>query len=475
MTNDAERRESSTSTLHSGTEEKRPTTTGLFSSEVKEARIKFFKDAALGIFFTVICLWAVLPIYWGAYYRQPQNLYRLTIGLVDLDTPGAQAAGLEPTLGPALLAGPNRIQEQYHLEYITLDNTQFDISAATGGQPRGVDVHTWAQQALHNADYFGIIIANANATTAASRAFNEIAGGNNGVEYSGSGALSMYINEGRNILTYDQWVTPGMTYFLKTYVIGYAATNLNQVLLPRLGALTAAQYAAINSETLSSVLSSPFSYAEWNVGPIANYAGIPASTVGLLYLLIFTYFFSVYFSQARAGLEPKLRLKSLVALRLIVPPLFYVFLSLWISLVSVAFQIPFNLFWGRGGFPLFWLGNWATMWALGLAMEVALTILGPKYTAFFLIFWAITNVSVAFIDIADQSHFYSYGFIMPVFQAVQISKAILFGTKQRFLQAFAVDAAWIVFGNIGLVLATTFKRKQAIKQKEQEKQSKKGQ
>jgi len=115
------------------------------------------------------------------------------------------------------------------------------------------------------------------------------------------------------------------------------------------------------------------------------------------------------------------------------------------------------------------------MWGLGLAMEVALTVLGPKYTAFFLIFWAITNVSVAFIDVADQSHFYSYAFAFPVFQAVQVSKAIMFGTKQRFLQAFAVDAAWIVFGNIGLALATVFKRKQAIKQKEQEKEGKKGQ
>lgn len=32
------------------------------------------------------------------------------------------------------------------------------------------------------------------------------------MQYMGTGALSMYINEGRNILTYDQWVTPGMTY-----------------------------------------------------------------------------------------------------------------------------------------------------------------------------------------------------------------------------------------------------------------------
>ena len=41
----------------------------------------------------------------------------------------------------------------------------------------------------------------------------------------------------------------------------------------------------------------------------------------------------------------------------------------------------------------------------------------------------------------------------------------MFGTKQRFIQAFAVDGAWVVFGNIALALATVFKRKGAIKAK----------
>ncbi|GAA5967376.1 hypothetical protein JCM3765_000506 [Sporobolomyces pararoseus] len=465
----ATRRNSSGSTLHNSREETQdgPTSVSLFSSELKGPRTSFLKAALWGLFCTTLAMYAFLPIYWGAYYRQSQNLKRLTIALVDLDTPGAQAAGLNPTIGPALLRGPSLIKEKYHLEYLEVDNTQFDISSATGGVQRGVDVHEWALKSAHNEDYFGIIVANANATVAASSAFDSIVGGNANVQYSGSGALSLYINEGRNILTYDQWVTPGMTYFLKTYVLGNAATSLSQLLLPRLNANS-----QLNPTALSTVIANPFTYSEWNVGPIANYAGIPASTVGLLYLLIFTYFFSIYFSQARAALEPKLKLKSLIALRLISPPAFYVFLSLWVSLVSIAFQVPFNLFWGKGGFPLFWLSNWATMYALGLCMEVALTMLGPKYTAFFLIFWAIINVSVAFIDVADQSHFYSYAFIIPVFQAVQVSKAIMFGTKQRFLQAFAVDAAWIVFGNIGLVLATTFKRKQAIKEKEHKAQNK---
>ncbi|GAA6059455.1 hypothetical protein JCM10212_005394 [Sporobolomyces blumeae] len=473
MPSSPDRTSSGGSTLHDrqSSKDHGPRTVSLFSSEIKGPRRAFWKAAAWGTFCTTLCLWAVLPIYWGAYYRQAQNLYRLTIALVDLDSPGAQAAGLTPTLGPALLAAPNLVDLPYHIEYVTVDNTPFDISAATGGQQRGVDVHEWARKVLHDEDYFGAIIANANATVAASSAYETLAAGNT-AQYEGSGALSMYINEGRNILTYDQWITPGMTYFLNTYVLGNAATRLSEVLLPRIGNLAAGEYTALDKTTLSTILARPFGFAQHNVGPIANYAGIPATTVGLLYLLIFTYFFSIYFSQARGPLEPNLTLKSLLMFRLAVPPLFYVFLSLWISLVSLAFQIPFNLFWGKGGFPLFWLSNWATMWALGLAMEAALAVFGPKYTASFLSFWVIINVSVAFIDIADQAHFFSYGFVIPVFQAVQVGKAILFGTKQRFLQAFAVDAAWIVFGNAGLAWIIVWQRKKAVRQHEKERAGK---
>ena len=143
---------------HASVSCRRPKSISLFSHDLKGPRASFFKAALWGLFCTTIALFAFLPIYWGAYYRQAQNLNRLTIALVDLDTPGAQAAGLNPTLGPALLRGPSLIREKYHLEYVIVDNTQFDISSATGSAQRGVDVHKWAQETVHDADYFGVIV-----------------------------------------------------------------------------------------------------------------------------------------------------------------------------------------------------------------------------------------------------------------------------------------------------------------------------
>lgn len=69
-------------------------------------------------------------------------------------------------------------------------------------------------------------------------------------------------------------------------------------------------------------------------------------------------------NSARAGLESKLRLIDLAVLRVVVPVAIYVFISLWISLVTLAFRVDFTQWYGKGGFPLFWLSNFMTMWAV---------------------------------------------------------------------------------------------------------------
>lgn len=111
----------------------------------------------------------------------------------------------------------------------------------------------------------------------------------------------------------------------------------------------------------------------------------------------------MFWNNARGNFESKIIVRDLVILRVVVPVTIYVFISLWISLVTMAFRVSFNQFYGKGGFPIFWGSNFLTMWAvsyfilytscaltehllvarqLGMPMEIALTFLGPRYTAF---------------------------------------------------------------------------------------------
>ncbi|KPV77518.1 uncharacterized protein RHOBADRAFT_51362 [Rhodotorula graminis WP1] len=450
------------------------TKVSLMDPRLRDGRKAFLKAAALGLALTTLCMFAVLPIYWGSYFRLPDNLYRLTVGLIDLDSPGAAATGRMAVLGPALISAPSRITYKYKVGYTTLDNTQFDISGATGGNPRGVDVHQWAAEAVQNEDYFAVVIANANATSAAVSAFEQLVGGAQ-TSYMAQGALTLYYSEGRNFETVDQWLTPDITRLINTYTVPQASRELVAQLAPRLAGLGDAAYAGINQTALSSVLSRPFSQATWNLRPVDEFAGIPATTVGMLYLLVFTYFVSLFAFNARQSIENKLRLGDLIALRLLVPVVQYLFISLWISLVTLVFKVSFERFYGHGGFPLFWCSNFLAQWAAGMPMEVALSLLGPKYTAFFLILWIILNISPVFYDIANLDHFYSYGFVTPIYQAVQNGKTIIFGTKQRFGQYFGVEIAWVVVGTLVLVAVIVVQRRKAERQaREEQAQRKEG-
>lgn len=102
----------------------------------------------------------------------------------------------------------------------------------------------------------------------------------------------------------------------------------------------------------------------------------------------------------------------------------YFWLSLNYSLVSYAFQVRFDRYFGHGGFVIYWMASWITMNALGFVMETVFLWAGPFFP-FFLVFWVIINVSratshaesklmipqvsVAFLSIADMSPFYRYG------------------------------------------------------------------
>ena len=62
----------------------------------------------------------------------------------------------------------------------------------------------------------------------------------------------------------------------------------------------------------------------------------------------------------RLPLAGKLRLRDLIGLRLGVPIGQYFLISLTISLMSIVFGVPFDRFYGKAGFVIFWAMNFVT-------------------------------------------------------------------------------------------------------------------
>jgi hypothetical protein len=151
-----------------------------------------------------------------------------------------------------------------------------------------------------------------------------------------------------------------------------------------------------------------------------------------------------------------------------VPMAGYFWISLMYSLVSLAFKVTFNRYYGRVGFFIYWMLNWVTQMGLGYTMELVLLAFGPLIFPFFLLVWVIFNVSPVFLDLADIDHFWSYGFVLPVWNNVDASKSLIFGTKNHLGQNFGVCLGWMFFSMAGIMVITIRRKGKAMNEASRE-------
>lgn len=170
-----------------------------------------------------------------------------------------------------------------------------------------------------------------------------------------------------------------------------------------------------------------------------------------------------------AGIDRHLSTGKLVLFRLVNAFVGYFFLSLFYSLLSRAFQLPFERFFGRSGFLIFWMLNYVGMLSLyvpfhaiavvgttelillvasGLALESMLTLLTEKFIPFFMLLWIISmsscqasklktnihlkaNVSVTALPIELLPRIFHFGYAMPFYNISKGIRTIVFGTHNE--------------------------------------------
>lgn len=387
-------------------------------SNLKQQRKTWFKIQGIAFVAIIISIFTMMSWYFGSYYRQTENAYRVTCRVIDLDSqaspPGLVNGAL---LGPAVQRAIEMNVAKYpsyHLGWqIEGDLERFALTG--NGVPsnvssQGIDADEYAIQLVSNQDVFGVIVIHANATSAATQAYEQ-----GRSEYSPLGAVSFYYEEARNFYTTNQYLSYLVTQLLTAAgnqaALEFASRQLTMATSSGTTNFTALSTSIAPSEGQigfsSSLLTEPFSYSQFNLHPFDQLIGTAATTAGQIYLIIFTFFVGLGFKTAFDPVASKLTLGSEVLIRLSVPFLGYFWISLNYSLVSLAFLVDFTRKYGKGGFPLYWCMNFTSMLGLGYIMELVLLSLGPMIFPFFLLFWVIINVSAAFLDLADEDHFYS--------------------------------------------------------------------
>ncbi|QRV98234.1 nitrosoguanidine resistance protein SNG1 [Ceratobasidium sp. AG-Ba] len=323
-------------------------------------------------------IWVCVPVYWGSLASTADKGPSLKAWIIDRD--GGEV-GLAVSQG--LIATTQRGTKQ-HLGWQQIAADQIgDIGAAI------VDEQAWAA-----------VVVNLEASTklAAARASGDSS-------YDPTTAITFYYAQARNEQASGTYINPlttnALTQILREFNSKSTASYLNSIA----GNMTALQTATSAPWALNGVW-----WTTENLRPYNAPVTTAITLVGQIYLCIFAFIMTMTNAVARGIFGPFLKLRSYIQLRLLVPLGLYIPLSLAFAMVSLPFHAPFGTkYTCAGGFFLYFAYTYMGMSALGLATEAMITILEPRFMAFFLIPLIIVNVSVTTMPFDLMAGFYQYG------------------------------------------------------------------
>ncbi|KAF1919572.1 hypothetical protein BDU57DRAFT_440553 [Ampelomyces quisqualis] len=390
---------------------------------------------------------AVLSLYWGVFFNVQNRLHHLLVYVVDMDgaTPFGNT-GNQPFVGQTItqLAEKQLSSGMPTLGWSVRSGSEFNNDVLE------------VRQAIYNWDAWAAIVINPNATA---MLYQAIATGN--TSYDPLGACQLVYQEARDNTNWQSFMFPIISAFMTQAQSQVGKTWAQMVLQNASDAGTLA-----NIQAVPQAVNPAIGFSEFNLRPFFPYTSIPAVSIGLIYLIIISFFsFSFYMPIHMQYLSPKghppLKFPQLIVWRWAATITAYLFLSLAYSFVSMAFQLNFTtsnpvtsetqvtmmehgnpIAYGHGTFPVYWMLNFFGMIALGLACENMAMVVGQPWMGLFLIFWVITNVSTSFYDIEIAPDFYRWGYAWPLHSIVEGSRQILFDLHSRIGLDFGILIAW---------------------------------
>ncbi|KAK1226199.1 hypothetical protein PQX77_010781 [Marasmius sp. AFHP31] len=406
----------------------RPFSASFTDKNLRVARSIYFKIIAGGTLAISVAVFALFSIYWGALWKTPAH--SLKGWVVDFD---------QSTVGNAVSQAVIASSATTKISWTTKAASDF---------PGGRD--EVANSVLNEKVWVAVVI-NAAATDTLNSALSSA-----NANYNGSSAVTVYGDEARSENAFRSIIRPPIQGVLEAASQQFAAQFARQ---------------AASSSNLQNVLSNapqvitrPIGYTIDNLRPFDVPVATAITFVGLIYLLILSFFIVMIGVSARevSGLEKHLTTGSLIRVRLCSTAVAYFFLSLFYSLLSKAFQVDFSRKFGDVGFVIFWMVNYVGMLSVGLALEAMITILTARFMPFFMITWIITNVSVCFQPIEVLPRIYHYGYAFPFYNISKAVRTIIFSTKNHVGLNFGILFAWVFVSCITLPLFQWFMRRKHI-------------
>ena len=386
------------------------------------------------------CILGVFSIYWGSSYQRTTRFKNLRMLVVIEDDQNVN--GLDPYIGNAMRETVST-PEAKELGFWDIQNTTaFQELAAKNGHD------TWAevQRQVHHQRYWASIYVKPNATLNLQSA---IVDGDTGYNVSYNSVVSFY-ETGRDMLAMIQYVIPNLQ------AVGDMFTQRQSQIIAALldGMDTSTVFASMD---LVRVATSSLEVSYVDARPVTDDVLMAPLQVGLIYMIIVTFFgFNFFGDVHREVIKSGVKKWHLLIYRVTASICSFFFISLFFSLVTLAFQVDFTVAFGKSGFLVYWMTTFITMCAVGSMNEMVAMICVmtyPPLLGFWLLFWVISNIAATFSPIALCPEFYRYTYAMPIHAAYEINKVIFFDTyKGAMGRNFAILIIWAVLTTTGMAL-----------------------
>ncbi|KAH6912230.1 hypothetical protein BKA70DRAFT_829109 [Coprinopsis sp. MPI-PUGE-AT-0042] len=410
--------------------------------EAAKRRSAYFKSFGSGIALVIGVVFVAFPIFWGALVKLPAHALQGIV--VDFDQ---GIVGLNVTLG--LLDKSSRSCEWSYV-----------AAANFPGGPASV------AQAIRDEEAWVAIVINADASQNLNAALL-----NPRQDYNGTSAITVFANEARQETAFRNFVLPQTVAALDSVTASFAIQLAQQV-------STNGNIATILSTSPQTIVQ-PVYYTINNLLPFHQPVATASTFVGLIYLLILSFFVVVsspialicpekysdeqmtgYAARQSSGLDKNLRLRSLIMLRLASSFGAYFVISLFYSLLNETFGLTTSATFGRAnGFMILWMLNWIGMLSVGLALESVITLATPRYIPFVMVFWIIVNNSVCMNAIELMPAVYKYGYGSPFYNISRGIRTITLGTKNDVGLNFGVLLVWVLVSSVTMPLFQWYVRR----------------
>ncbi|CAE6375968.1 unnamed protein product [Rhizoctonia solani] len=414
----------------------------LFDPVVECLLWDYMREVLIIVIMLVVLMWAALPLYWGSLAPGLSHAPNFKAWVVDFDGGPLGAFVTESVINST--KGGNR-----HLDWEVKPASQFS------------SLQDLAHQVLEEKAWAAITInPGASSTLYIARAYGDYT-------YDQTKAVTLYVEQARNENAVGQLITPIATELLDKFNI----TPMSQTLREFNARDIAAYIRAIRAhpDAVETSLESPSALAgAWwktvNLRPWNAAVASPMTIIGQIYLTLFAFILTMMSHRARQRLEAQLTYRSLVALRIGLPLVAYIPISMSYAMLGLFFRAPFDAkFHSGGGFFIYVAYTYMDICALGLACEAAMSILRPDHMTLFLVSWLVVNISTPIEPPEMQARWYRYAYGMPFYNHASAVRTILFDTKNLLGRNAGVLFAWIGLSMVTISLLVWIKRKLTAK------------